>query len=136
MPKLSKRSRQRVEKLAKLAEALPELEVSGWDRLEESGRGAGHLRFFVRKKTVAYYLNDHHGDGIISLCVRCSFPDQADLIETDPDNFYLPAYIGHRGWVGMRMDRPRIHWPTLEELLVGSYRMQAPKTLVRQFDEL
>ena len=121
----------RLERLLELSRALPELEVTGYDRLHEQGRGAGHLRFTVGKKPVAYYLNNHHGDGVISLCCKASPLDQAELVESDPEQFFVPAYIGSRGWVGLRLDLKRVDWTAAKDLLYESYRLQAPKRLAR-----
>ena len=136
MAKLTARSMARLEKLLKIAEPLPELEISGRERLHEQGRGAGHLRFFVRKKTVAYYLNDHHGDGIRSLCCKVRSPlAQAEYVESDPEQFYVPPYIGPKGWLGICLDLGKVDWPEVRELLFESYRLQAPKRLARLLDE-
>ncbi len=133
---VSPRTSARLEKLIELSRALPELEVSGHERLHEQGRGAGHLKFSVGRKTVAYYLNNHHGDGITSLCCKSTPMDQADLVETDPDQFFLPKYIGSKSWVGMRFDRRSLNWQVARELLWHSYRLQAPKRLARQLDQI
>ena len=61
-----------------------------------------HASFLVRKKTFAYYLDDHHGDGIVAVCCKVALGENADLAAADPARFYLPAYIGPRGWVGLR----------------------------------
>ena len=131
MSRISAKASARIEKLLKIAEVLPELEVSGQERLHEHGRGAGYLKFYVRKKTVAYYLNDHHGDGIISLCCKTSPLAQSELVESDPEQFYVPPYIGSKGWVGIRLDLGRVDWPAVKELLFESYRIQAPKRLAQ-----
>ena len=96
--------------------------------------GAGHLKFFVGKKTVAYYLNDHHGDGVLSLCCKTTPLEQADLVEVDPEQFYIPKYIGPKGWVGVRLDLRRVDWEVVKQLLWESYRLQAPKRLARNLD--
>jgi hypothetical protein len=41
----------------------------------------------------------------------------------------MPAYIGSRGWVGLRLDVPELDWEEAAELILGSYRLCAPKTL-------
>jgi phosphoribosylglycinamide formyltransferase-1 len=64
----------------------------------------GHASFSVRKKTFAYYLNDHHGDGVVAVCCKVLPGDNAVLSRSDPARFYLPAYIGAKGWVGLRVD--------------------------------
>jgi hypothetical protein len=135
MSKASARAEARLSRLLKLTELLPELEVSGKERLHEQGRGAGHLRFQVRKKSVAYYLNDHHGDGILSLCCKATPLSQSELVESDPEQFFVPAYIGSKAWVGIRLDLGRVDWAAVKELLFESFRMQAPKRLLRELDE-
>ena len=55
--------------------------------------------------------------------------DNQVLIKANPEKFCLPDYIGSRGWVSMRLDRGEIDWEEVTELVVGSYRMIAPKGL-------
>ena len=90
--------------------------------------------FFIRqKKTLAMFHDDHHGDGELS--IRCPAPRgvQAELVETQPDRFYVPAYVGHRGWLGMRLDRDP-DWDEVAGVLVEAYRTVAPKKLVAELD--
>ena len=66
----------------------------------------GAPTFFVReKRSFATVWNNHHGDGRFALI--CAAPEgmQAALVETDPERFYVPPYVGHRGWIGVRLDR-------------------------------
>jgi hypothetical protein len=107
-------------RLTKICLALPEA------TREVKGR---HAKFDVRKKTFVYFLNDHHGDGIVSVCARALPGDNVQLVKADPNRFYLPAYIGPRGWVGLRLDRGEIDWEEVEELVFGSYRAIAPRKL-------
>jgi hypothetical protein len=88
-----------------------------------------HAAFLVRKKTFAYYLNDHHGDNIISVCCKVLPGENRFLVESGPDRFYLPAYIGSRGWIALRMDRTALNWTEVKELVHGSYLQTAPKKL-------
>lgn len=88
-----------------------------------------HARYTVRKKVFAYYLNDHHGDGIVSICVKVLPGDNAALVAAQPKRFYLPAYIGPRGWVALRLDIPGLDWEEVTELVRGSYRLVAPPRL-------
>jgi hypothetical protein len=53
-------------------------------------------------------------------------------VESDPDTYFMPDYVGPRGWVGVRLDTPRVDWDMVEALVIDSYRMVAPKTLARQ----
>jgi len=114
--------KERLDRLLKLVASLPEVEISG-DQ---------HKGFRIRRKHFAYYLNDHHGDGIVSLCCKASFGEQADLVELDPDKFYVPAYVGAKGWVAIRLDQSRVDWPQVNALLLDAYRAQAPKKLAEQ----
>lgn len=116
------RQQARLRQVLELAAKLPEVEISG-DQ---------HKRFRIRRKNFAYYLNDHHGDGIVSLCCKASFEEQADLVEADPDKYYIPSYVGAKGWVAIRLDRSRVDWPQVDALLVDAYRAQAPKKLAAQ----
>jgi len=51
-------------------------------------------RLLVGKRTFAYFLNDHHGDGIVAVTCKALPGDNAALVAAQPDRFYLPAYIG------------------------------------------
>ncbi|HEX4065456.1 MAG TPA: MmcQ/YjbR family DNA-binding protein [Acidobacteriaceae bacterium] len=88
-----------------------------------------HAQFNVRKKTFAYFLNDHHGDGIVSVCARAFPSENTRLIAAHPQKFYLPAYIGPRGWVALRLDRGKVDWNEVRDLLTASYLQVAPKSL-------
>jgi len=88
-----------------------------------------HAGFKIKKKTFAYFLNDHHGDGIVGVLCKVLSGDNVRLIKADPKRFYMPAYVGHRGWVGLRLDVGRVNWGEVEELVKGSYQLVAEKGL-------
>jgi hypothetical protein len=88
-----------------------------------------HAGFLVKKRTFAYYLDDHHGDGIVAVTCKVLPGDNAALAVANPKKFYLPAYIGPRGWVALRLDIGEIDWEEVSELAVTSYRLVAPKRL-------
>lgn len=111
---------QRLERVTKLCRALPETSF------ELAGKNA---TYHVRQKVFAYYLNDHHGDGIKSICAKVLPGDNEALIAAHPAKFYSPAYIGPRGWVGLRLDIPGVDWNEVAELIKGSYRLVAPQKL-------
>jgi hypothetical protein len=109
--------------LARLSEiclSLPEASC------EDRGQ---HAQFLVRGRTFAYYLVDHHGDGIVALCFRAAPGENEVLVASDPTRFYLPAYIGPRGWGALRLDLDEIDWTEVSELVTDSYRLGAPKRL-------
>jgi len=99
--------------------------------LEDKG---DHAIYRVRGKVFAYFLDDHHGDGIVSVCVKSQLGENLDRARLEPERFYLPAYIGARGWFGMRLDRGRVRWREVEEIVEQSYRLTAPKTLLKRLD--
>ena len=119
------RDRERLEKLAMICIVLPGTSKEVMH---------GHVAFKVGKKTFAYYLNDHHGDGIVSVCCKVLTGDNERLIDANPRKFYLPAYIGPRGWVALRLDRATVDWGEVQELIRGSWEQMAPKKLLRQLE--
>ena len=110
----------RLTKVSALCRALPET------AREDLG---DHAAFTVRGKKFAYFLNDHHGDGIVSVCTRAFPGENATLIEAHPRKFYCPSYIGPRGWVGLRLDRGAVSWDEVRDLLTASYLQAAPRKL-------
>ena len=100
--------------------ALPEVE----ERLSH-----GAPSFFVRgKKTFVMFHDDHHGDGILG--IWCAAPPgvQTELVETEPERFFVPPYVGPRGWLGVRLDRSP-DWAELADIVTEAYCHVAPKTL-------
>jgi predicted DNA-binding protein (MmcQ/YjbR family) len=94
-----------------------------------------HAGFRVGKKVFAYYLHNHHGDGIIGFCCKVLPGENERLIQGNPRKFYMPAYVGSRGWVGLRLDRPSADWAEVKELIRGSYLLTAPKKLAKQIED-
>jgi predicted DNA-binding protein (MmcQ/YjbR family) len=88
-----------------------------------------HAAFSVRKKRFAYFLNNHHGDGIVSVCFKTVPGENEVLLASDAARFYSPAYIGPRGWVGIRLDVGRVDWSEVADFVTDSYRLAAPKRL-------
>ena len=91
-----------------------------------------HVQFLVRKKAFAYFLNDHHGDGIVAVTGKVLPGDNKALAEAQPRRFYLPAYIASKGWVALRLDVRKIDWDEVKGLLLSSYVLIAPKRLGQQ----
>jgi phosphoribosylglycinamide formyltransferase-1 len=110
----------RLERVARIALALP----------ETSRRIYGsHAQFLVRKKTFAYYLDNHHGDGMVAVTCKVLPGDNKALVEAQPKRFYLPAYLAARGWVALRLDAGKVDWKEVKELLACSYSLVAPMRL-------
>jgi phosphoribosylglycinamide formyltransferase-1 len=110
----------RLAKLTQIALALPEAtrQIYG-----------SHAQFLVRKKTFAYFLDNHHGDAIVAVACKVLPGDNKALSESQPRRFYLPAYIASRGWVALRLDVGKVDWDEVRELLLCSYTLIAPKRL-------
>lgn len=112
---------RRLVRLSKICLALP----------ETSRRLSGsHAAFLVRKKTFTYFLDSHHGDGIVALACKVATGENADMVAADPSRFYLPAYLASNGWVALRLDVGNVDWGEVAALATDSYRLLAPKGLV------
>ena len=90
----------------------------------------GAPTFFVRqKRAFVTVMTDHHGDGRFALW--CAAPEgmQAMLVEADPERFFVPPYVGHRGWLGVRLDRG-LRWDEIAGIAEDAYAEVAPAKLV------
>ena len=91
----------------------------------------GAPTFFVRgKRAFTMVLTDHHGDGRFALWSAAPPEMQRVLVEGDPVRFFVPPYVGHRGWVGVRLDRG-LEWDAIAGVLEDAYAAVAPAALVR-----
>ena len=114
---------QRRKHLVRICESLPNVTV------EPVGHDREHLVFQIGKKKLAYYQFDHHGDGMISLVCKSNLNEQRRLVQFDSETFFVPAYVGSRGWIGMRLDLDEVDWETATELLKRGYQETAPRKL-------
>lgn len=96
---------------------------------EATAEGGQHIGFKVRGRSFAWYQEDHHGDGRISLVVKAAPGEAAALIAAAPDRLHVPHYLGARGWVGVWLDTETVDWDEVTELLTESYLLVAPKRL-------
>ena len=90
----------------------------------------GAPTFFVRgKRAFVMVLSNHHGDG--RFAIWCAAPDgmQKLLVDSDQERFFIPPYVGHRGWLGVRLDR-RLDWHELAGIVEDAYGEVAPPKLV------
>ena len=92
--------------------------------------GDQHHKLTVRKRTMGWHLVDHHGDGRTSLNLKAAPGDNQALVASDPERFFLPAYLAHRGHVGVYLDVEPVDWDEVRELIVDAYCLSAPKKLV------
>jgi hypothetical protein len=89
----------------------------------------GAPTFFIRDKTTfVMFHDDHHGDGRLALWCAAPPGVQAELLETESDRFFRPPYVGHRGWIGVRLDRD-LSWHEVSQVIRDAYLTVAPKRL-------
>lgn len=94
----------------------------------------GAPSFFVRgKKSLTKFVNDHHGDGRLAIWCPAPLGVQDELVSQDPDRFFVPPYVGHSGWIGVRLDVD-VDWDEISDIVEDAYRLIAPKRLVAQLD--
>jgi predicted DNA-binding protein (MmcQ/YjbR family) len=113
----------RLTRLTAICAELPEAE-----RVDH----APHAQFRVRKRTFAYFLDNHHGDGIVGVTFKAPGGQPQGLINANPDRFYWATYLGSRGWVSLRLDREDVDWDEVAGLVTESYVQIAPKRLAAQ----
>jgi len=110
-----------VSRLREICLALPEAtERETWDA----------PTFRVRGKIFAMY---RHGDGRRSLWCKAPPGAQELLVAAAPARFFVPPYVGHRGWIGIRLDAAP-EWDEVADLVTASYQMTAPKRLAALLD--
>jgi len=113
-------------RLVNICESLPEVSVEV--------AGESHLSFRIRKRIFAYYLFDHHGDGIIAFTCKSSLSEQRRLVKDDPITFFVPAYLGSKGWIAIRLDLDKVDWDTVTDLARRAYQETAPRKLAALVD--
>jgi hypothetical protein len=100
----------------------------------------GSPTWFVRK-TFVMFVGEHHGE---RLGFWCAAPPgvQEEMVAEDPDRFFRPPYVGHRGWLGVYLDGGGdgdggrdVDWDEVAEIVQEAYRTVAPKKLVALLDE-
>jgi hypothetical protein len=112
-----------LKRLRELCLALPETS----ERLSH-----GAPTFFVRdKRAFLMVLTNHHGDGRFAIWCAAAAGMQEMLVDADPEKFFRPPYVGHRGWLGVRLDRG-LDWDELAGIAEDAYAEVAPPKLVEQ----
>ena len=113
-----------LERLRAICLALPETT----ERLSH-----GEPSFFVRGKKQFVMYADHHHDDRLGFWCHAPAGAQAELVGSAPDRYFVPPYVGHRGWVGAYLDVP-VDWAEIAEIVRDGYRMVAPKALLARLD--
>jgi hypothetical protein len=116
------KQRERVlERLRGICLGLPEVE----ERLSH-----GAPTFFVRgKRPFVMVLTDHHGDGRFAIWCAAGDGVQEMLVDADGERFFVPPYVGHRGWLGVRLDKG-LDWDEIAGIVEDAYVEIAPPKLV------
>jgi hypothetical protein len=91
----------------------------------------GQPTFFVAGKQFAQFRDNHHGDGKTVVCVKTSSLDeQAMLLESDPETYSKPAYLGPSGWVSINLAGDRVDWDHVADRIAASWELAAPRRLL------
>jgi hypothetical protein len=86
--------------------------------------------FFVRgKRAFVMVVTNHHGDGRFAIWCAAPAGLQRSLVEAEPERFFVPPYVGHRGWLGVRLDRG-LDWDELAGICEDAYAQVAPPSLL------
>jgi len=94
----------------------------------------GAPAFFIRRtRSFVMFVDNHHGDGRLALWCAAPAGAQAMLVESNPDVYFVPPYVGPSGWIGARLDR-RAPWSEIAAVIEQAYRTRAPVTILRQLD--
>jgi len=93
----------------------------------------GEPTWFARKVFVSY--SDHHHDDRVGFWCAAPPGAQEAFVAAEPDKFFVPPYVGHKGWIGVRLDVEDVDWSEVAELVEESYRLVAPGNLVAYLDE-
>ena len=103
-------------------------EVCLWLPEAEEFLSHGSPNFRVRGKTFAAYVINHHGDGRIALWLNAPAGAQELYVNEEPKHFFVPPYVGPRGWLGVHLDKG-IAWKRIAKLVREAYEKVAPKAL-------
>ena len=87
-------SQQPVARVRRICLSLPEAS----ERLSH-----GEPTFFVRNKAFVMFADNHHGDGHVAVWLPVPHGMQDQLIESAPETYFKPPYVGGRGWVGIEL---------------------------------
>jgi hypothetical protein len=91
----------------------------------------GSPEYRVGKRSFATFAVNHHGDGRVALWLRMPAGAQALYVGAEPEHFFVPPYVGPRGWLGVELDRG-LDWQRVDALVREAYRHAAPERLRAQ----
>ena len=99
---------------SELARARVREACLAFPEVREVVQNPAHSGFEVAGKKFAYFLNSHHGDGVVGLTCKALPGVAGTLVDADARRFYLPAYMARFGWVGMRLDIEPVDWSQVD----------------------
>lgn len=109
-----------------LLERIRQLCLSFPQTSERISHGAPTF-FYKEKMSFVQYRDNHHGDGRIALWCAAVSEVQSMLVQSNPDLYFLPPYVTHLGWIGLRLDRDA-QWREIESIIGDAYiRKAMPK---------
>jgi hypothetical protein len=115
-----------LERVRRICLALPEV---------QERESHGSPTFFARdKRSFVTYQDDHHGDGRLALWCASSSDVQQMLASSRPEQFFVPPYVAHLGWIGVRLDRD-LSWDEIERVIQDAHRVvmaKMPRARVRK----
>jgi hypothetical protein len=88
----------------------------------------GEPTWHVGGKMFAQLDDHHHGADRLAVWLAAGLGDQELLVRKDPARFFVPPYVGHRGWIGVRIDG-RPNWRLVETLVRDAWVQVVPKRL-------
>ncbi len=91
----------------------------------------GTPTFRVRDKMFAMWVDDRDDDARFAMWCKAPGGVQEILVGAAPERFFVPPYVGHKGWIGLRLDVD-VDWDEVRDLLTDSYLMTAPKKVAAQ----
>jgi hypothetical protein len=96
----------------------------------------GEPTFRVRDKLFAMYDNNHHDSGHQGVWIKARHEMQDLLVHSAPERYFVPPYMGPKGWVGARLDVPEADWHEIAGLIEEAYRATATKRQIARLDEI
>ena len=94
----------------------------------------GHPTFRVRDKMFVACGGSENDAGELRVTMTMKAePGEQDALLAEGYPFFYPKYVGSKGWIGIHLSSDT-DWDEIAELVEESYRVIAPRTLVRQLD--